>query len=134
YSASAQQFVVLENCSSRVARLACSNNGQVDETGFALCVVHALGGFDIVFRTSKKDVGDKCLRVAIVEREPSRLNLNHDAVTGKKDVVRRWKSEFVSQRCVGCECLWSRKSIAIPAAENVHANCELVASQFWLAW
>src|SRR6266700_1562421 len=84
------QFVDFENYPSRSARSACWNDGQADETGFAFCVVHALGGFDIVFRTSKEDVGDKCLRVAIIKREPARLNLHHDAVTGQKDVVSRW--------------------------------------------
>jgi hypothetical protein len=38
------------------------------------------------------------LRITVIQREPTGLNLHHDPVTRQKNVIRRGQSEFVSER------------------------------------
>ena len=58
------------------------NQGQLDESGLARGVVDPLSGFAKVGGLGPEDVGDEGLRIAVVEREPSGLDLYHDAVAG----------------------------------------------------
>ena len=73
---------------------------QLDGAGFARRMVDALGGFPVVLRLGPEDVGDEGLRVAVVEREPARLDLHHDAVAGQEDVVGGGQGEAVGEGLV----------------------------------
>jgi len=57
--------------------LRLGDQGQLDKT----LAVDPLCRFFVVLRLGPEDVLYKRLRVAIVEREPARLNLDHDAVS-----------------------------------------------------
>jgi hypothetical protein len=62
-------------------------NRQVDVArGFGL-VKYPLRGLHVIRGLGKEDVGHKGLRVAIVEREPARLDLHHDPVAGQEYMV-----------------------------------------------
>ena len=47
-------------------------------------VIDALRGFLKVAGLGPEDIGDEGLRVAVVEREPARLDLHHDSWPGRK--------------------------------------------------
>src|ERR1700757_298223 len=53
---------------------------QLDEARLARSVVDTFGRLAIILRLREEDVGHEGLRVAVVEREPRRLHLHHDAV------------------------------------------------------
>ena len=76
----------------------CGNHRQVDVAGLTLGVVHALRRLHVIFGARKKNVGHKRLRITVIQREPTGLNLHHDPVTRQKNVIRRGQSEFVSER------------------------------------
>ena len=82
-------------------------------------MIDALGGFAVVGGLGPENVGDEGLRVAVVEREPAGLDLDHDAVAGKEDVVGVGKIEAIEQRLVGGDGLGSFEAFAVAAAENV---------------
>src|ERR1700730_10947864 len=95
-------------------------------------MVDALGGFTIVAGFSQEDVGDEGLRVAVVEREPTGLDLDHDAMTGKENVVRVWQREMILQRRVGGDRFWIFEAFAVTAAKDIRRNHQLVAAHFLL--
>ena len=76
------------------------NQRQLDETGLARRMVDPLCGLSIVTRLRPEDVGHEGLRIAIVKREPARLDLHHDPVAGQEDVVRGRQIEFVDRKSV----------------------------------
>ena len=81
------------------------NHRKADAAGMAGGVVNALGGLLIIPWLSQKDIGNELLRVSIVEREPCRLDLDHQAMTAEKDVIRGRKSKLVGECNVRLEGL-----------------------------
>src|SRR5436309_11196760 len=73
---------------------------QLDEARLAGRVVDALHGLSIIARLGPENIGNERLRIAIVEREPARLNLYHDPMAWQEDVVRRRQVETVHERHV----------------------------------
>jgi hypothetical protein len=57
-------------------------------------VVNALSGLLIIPGLSQKDNWNERLRVSIVERKPGGLDLDHQAMTGEKDVIRGRKGKL----------------------------------------
>src|SRR5262245_46591778 len=76
------------------------NQRQLDETGAVRRVVDSLSCFAIVFGFGPEDVLHKRLWIAIVEREPARLNLHDDPVAREKDVISRRQCESIEQGSV----------------------------------
>ena len=74
---------------------------QFDEARLPGRVVNPLYGFSVILRLGPEDVGDEGLRIAVVQGEPTRLDLHHDPVARQEDMVRRGQGEAVQQRCVG---------------------------------
>ncbi len=95
-------------------------------------MVDALGGFAIVGGLGPENVGDERLRIAVVKREPARLDLHHDAVAGQEDVIRGGQREAIEKRLVWHECFGSFKTFAVAPAENIGGNHELIAAHFGL--
>src|SRR5436853_6218207 len=93
-----------------------SDQRQFNETGLARLMVDALLGLSKIFWLGPEDIGHECLRVAVVERKPTRLYLHHDLVSRQENVVRRRQGEFVEQRFVGRDRLRSFKALAIAPA------------------
>src|SRR3984885_8418772 len=62
-------------------------NRQVDIARRIGFMKHALRGFHIVGRFGEENIGHEGLGVAVVEREPTRLHLHHDPVTGQEYMV-----------------------------------------------
>src|SRR5207244_446386 len=62
------------------------------------------------------------MRIAIIQREPTGLNLYHDAVSGEENVVRCGQVETVDQRFVGRQRFRSLRALAIAAAKDVSGN------------
>src|SRR5512137_1479801 len=63
------------------------HDGELDEARLPGRVVHPLGGLAVVGGLRPEDALDEGLGVPVVEREPARLHLHHDAVTRAEDVV-----------------------------------------------
>src|SRR5882762_5865123 len=62
---------------------------HLDERGLPGRVVDALRRYPIVAGLSPENIGDESLRIAVVQREPARLNLHHDAVARQEHVICR---------------------------------------------
>src|SRR4051812_10351149 len=93
---------------------------------------YSLCRFLVIASFCPKDVFDERLRVAVVEREPARLDLDHDPMTGQKDMVGGWQREIVQERRVGSDRFRELEALAITAAENVAGDHQLVAAHLGL--
>jgi len=116
-----------------VSGLWSGDEGEIDEAGVGGGVVDALGGFAVVGGLGPENVGDESLGIAVVEGEPARLDLDHDAMAGKEDVIGVGKIEAIEQRLVGSDGMGSFEAFAIAAAEDVAGDHELIAAEFGLA-
>src|SRR5947208_4317858 len=85
----------IRNTTSRIR-----HQGQFDEACLAGGVIDALRGPAIILRVGPEDAGDESLRIAVVEREPARLDLHHHAVAWQEHVVRRGQREAIEQRLI----------------------------------
>src|ERR1700719_2986109 len=85
-------------------------------------VIHTLGGFAVVVGLGPENVGDEGLRVAVVEREPTGLDLDHKFVAREEDVVCGGKRESVEERSVARGGFWIFETFAVAAAENVRGD------------
>jgi hypothetical protein len=103
---------------------------QLNITLLTWSVVNPLHRFLVIGGLGPKDVRYKCLRIAIVEREPARLYLHHDAVTGEEDVVCRRQSELIKQRLIGRDRFGVGQALAIAAAKDIGGNHQLIPAQF----
>ena len=54
----------------------------------------------VIGRSGPKNIGHECLRIAVVKREPTGLDLNHDAVPRQEDMIRVGKGESIFQRFI----------------------------------
>ena len=77
-------------------RFLCRNNRQLDRAAAARRVIHALGRFFVIRGLRQEDVRHKGLRIAVVQREPARLDLHGDAVAGQEHVVGVRQREAVA--------------------------------------
>src|ERR1035437_2129341 len=100
-----------------------SGKEREDQVGVG---VNALGGGVEVGRSGGHDVGNEGLRVAVVEGEPSRLDLDYDFVAPEKGVVRGVEAEFVFFELVGGDGRRVIEAGAIAAAEDFCVDDELV--------
>jgi hypothetical protein len=50
-------------------------------------VVDALASLYIIARLGKEYVRDEALRIAVIEREPTRLDLYHDPMPGQEHMI-----------------------------------------------
>src|SRR5579883_1268034 len=62
---------------------------QVDVTGFSRAVIDALGGLHVIRWFCEENVGYERLGIAVIEREPRGLDLNHNPVTRLKHMIHR---------------------------------------------
>src|SRR5690242_21555778 len=82
---------------------------QLNKAGLIRGVVNTLCGFVVVGGLGPENIGHKGLRIAVVEREPARLDLHHDAVARKENMIRGREIKFVEKWFVRGEGL-DRKS------------------------
>src|SRR5882762_3939378 len=92
---------------------------QLNESGLAGCMVDALRGLAKVAGLGPENVGNESLWIAVVQRKPGGLDLDHDAVAGEEDVICVGKREAINERFVGRDGLGRFKTLAIAAAEDV---------------
>jgi len=98
------------------------NHRKADAAGMAGGVVNALGSLLIIPWLSQKYIRNELLRVSIVEWEPGGLDLDHQAMTGEKDVIRGRKSKVVGECNVRLEGLGLLEAFAVAPAEDVGRN------------
>src|ERR1044072_8746951 len=101
---------------------------QLDEARLTGRVIDALRGLPVIARLGPEDVRDEGLRVSGVEREPTRLYLQHDAVPRQEDVVAGGGRKAVERRQVRLDWLRSLKALAVAPAEDVRGDHQLVAA------
>ena len=76
-----------------------------------------------------EDVRDKLLRVAVDDREPRRLDLDHDPMSSQKHVVMISQGDVPFRGLAGGEGMRSFEALQITAAANFHGDGQLVAIQ-----
>src|SRR5438552_10810647 len=100
----------------------CLHHRQLHEACLTRRVVDTLRSFAVIPGFCPENVGHESLRIAIIQREPTGLNLYHDAVSGEENVVRCGQVETVDQRFVGRQRFRSLQTLAIAAAKDVSGN------------
>src|SRR5262245_27545910 len=100
---------------------------QLDEAALLGGVIDSLRRLAVIARFGRKDTRDKRLRVPVVKREPARLDLHHDSVPRPKNMIGRRQGETVLERRVWRNRLGLGEALAVPAAENVGGDHELIA-------
>ena len=73
------------------------NDWQIDEAA----VIDPLGSLDIVGRLGEKDVIDKALRIAVIERKPARLHLHHNAMSRQKNMIGIRQFKHIADNFIG---------------------------------
>ena len=88
--------------------------------------IDALGGFDKIVGRGGHDVGQKLLRIAVVQREPRALHLHLDAMALEKGVIGGVKAEAVFEDFVCRDGFGVFKALVITATKNFPVDHELV--------
>ena len=78
-------------------------------------------------RWSRHDIRNECLGVAVVEREPRALNLDHETMTREKSVVQMWQRNRVIKRLIGRKRFRIVVVLTVPTPEDFCAYHKLVA-------
>src|SRR5207244_5687622 len=91
----------------------CPHHRQLHEACLTRRVVDTLRSFAVIPGFCAENGGHESLRIAIIQREPTGLDLYHDAVCGEANVVRCEQVETVEERLVGRERLRSLEALAI---------------------
>src|SRR5438105_255189 len=103
---------------------------QLNKARLIRRVINPLRRFLKIFRLGPENIRHELLRIAIVKRKPTGLNLDHDAMTRQKDVICRRQRPAIKQRLIRLYWLWIIKAFAIPPAKDVHRNSELIPTEF----
>jgi len=69
-----------------------------------ICVIDRAGSLSCSPPAWPRNILNEGLRVAVIEREPARLDLHHDAMVRQKDVIRGRKAQ--SGREAACPVQW----------------------------
>src|SRR2546428_13842589 len=118
---------------SKAVSLCPHHHRQLNEARLIRQVVDTLRSFAVIPGFCPENVAHKRLRIAIIQGEPTRLDLDHDAVSGEKNVVRRGQVETVEQRLVGSQRFSRLQALTITATKDVSRNQYLVTAHGWLA-
>src|SRR5438105_15638462 len=78
----------------------CPHHRQLHEACLTRRVVDTLRSFAVIPGFCQENVGHESLRIAIIPREATGLNLHHDPVAGEENVDRCGQVETSDQRCV----------------------------------
>src|SRR3954452_15309257 len=105
---------------------------KLDEAGFAGAVVDLLLCLAIVLRFCPENIRDEGLRIAVIEWEPARLHLHHNAVPGQKDVISGWQVEPVQQRLARSNRLRGLEALAIPTTKDIRRYHPLITAHLRL--
>ena len=92
-------------------------------------MINSLRCLPVVTGLGPEDVGDERLRIAVIEREPARLDLHHDSMAGQEHMVRVRQHELVGQRLIGLYGAGGFEALAVAAAENVGGNHQLESAE-----
>ncbi len=98
------------------------NDWQFDEAGIAGRVIDPLCCFLVVLHLREENVANERLRIAVVQREPSGLDLHHDAMSWKENMVRMGQPEFIKERLTRRDRFRGFKTFAISAAKDVRGH------------
>src|ERR1035441_5058503 len=116
-----------------IARISSRHNWQPNRAGPIRGSENRLGRFHIVLRLGQKDVGDVGLRVSVVEREPTGLNLHHDPMARQEYVVGGRKDKAIPLGLAGRNGGGVVEALAVTASEDVHRYRQLITSHLRLA-
>ena len=89
--------------------------------------INALGGFDKIAWRGGHDVGQKLLRVAVIEWEPCALDLDFDAMAFKEGVVSGMEAEAVFEDLAGGDGFGMLEAFAVATAKNLCVDDKLIA-------
>src|SRR5215475_12373160 len=105
-----------------------ADDRQIDESRGISCAIDALCGFAVVARRCEENVVDVGLRITVVEREPARLDLHHDAVPGQEDMVDVRQCEAIGLHLSRRYRAWAREAVTVAPTEYVHGHWQLIAA------
>src|SRR3984893_5246166 len=114
---------------NRAVPSALSDHRQIDETRRAPAMKDPLRSLAVVAGPGEENVRYVGLWVAVVEREPARLDLYHDAVARQKHMVHVRQCELVALHLARRNGAGMDQTLPVTSAENVHAEGKLVAAQ-----
>src|SRR5581483_4374805 len=106
---------------------------HLHESLLARRVIHPLRRLLVALWLRPKDIRHEGLWIAVVKREPARMDLNHDPVSWQENVVRSRQSEPIEQRLVWRNRFRTLQRLAIASAENISRNHQLVSAHFLIS-
>src|ERR1700751_2445448 len=93
-----------------------THDRQLDEARRRAAVKYPLRGLAVVRRAGKEDVVHIGLWVAVVEREPARLNLHHEPVSRQEHVIHVRQCEPIALHYPGGDGTWFRETVPVAPA------------------
>src|SRR5258708_5605763 len=105
---------------------------KLDEARAGTSSIDPMSRLPIIRGLREEDVVDEGLRVAVVEREPARLDLDHHAVTRQEHVVRVRERELIALDLIRRDRRRPFEALAVATAKDVHRDAELVAAELGL--
>src|SRR5579872_678325 len=101
---------------------------QIDEARGPAGVEHLLGRLLIISGSCEEYVLYIGLGVAVVEREPARLHLHHEAVARQEDVIHLWERKAVQLDLARRYGARMTQALAVAAAKDIHCDGQLIAA------
>src|SRR5690349_24710304 len=89
--------------------------------------IDAHGSFDKIIGGGGHDVGEKLLRVAIIEREPRALHLDLDAMALEKSVIGGVQAEAVFLNLISRDGFGMVKTLSVTAPKDFSVDHKLIA-------
>jgi hypothetical protein len=89
--------------------------------------IDALGGVGKIVGRCGHDVGQKFLRIAVVEGKPSALNLYLNTMALEKCVIGSVEAEAILENFIGANGFRMFEALAVTATEDLRVDDELIA-------
>src|SRR5688572_8812687 len=85
------RFECESNVDSVFPQSVSGHDGQFNKACLFSAVIDSLRGLFVIAGFGPENIGDERLRVPVVEREPTGLDLHHEPVPREENVVGRWQ-------------------------------------------
>src|ERR1700733_11788448 len=83
---------------------------------------HGLGRFHVIRRLRKENIRNVGLRVPVVQRKPTGLDLDHNSMPWQKNVIGGRQGEMILLGLAGRNGRRMLEALAIAAPKNIHRN------------
>src|SRR5687767_13880048 len=91
-------------------------------------VIDAMRGPLVILALGPSDVGHEALRVAVVERKPTALNLHHNPMPRQERMIHMWQCDTIGQNLASGNRLRGLEAFTVTTAEDISRHHQLKSS------